>query len=123
MIHFKKKLVQQAYNLIGESRHMAACIDLGMIEQMKLEVKDGKFFSAENLNKYLRERYPLIDTLLNRASNMIPSNEGLDTKQSGTPAEYLLSQLEQDTYGIMCDVLLKSNVINQFDDFIDYVEP
>lgn len=76
---------------------------------------------AAELNDELRRKYPLINTLLNIAERM-PKRivRGNSVIVNNTPP--VMNELVQDTFGILATVLLKKNIINTIEQFIDYVE-
>lgn len=73
MIHFYPELVAKIEKIIKDAHDCADIFcDLNRIEQVKANVNFyGNVLASEQLDRELREKYPLIDKMLNFANTMI----------------------------------------------------
>ena len=126
MIHFKTELKDKAFELIKTKDALELVNDLVEIDKHLVALRTyplntSVLISAQNLDKDLHKKYPIIDVLLNAGSKMA-TVLGIPTRQYYTESEALQSNLTQDTFGILCHSLLKEQVIDSAEAFIDYVD-
>ena len=121
MIYFKNHLVAIAKDLIESHDDWDTAKDLKKIENAKrnLHTISGRIY-ANDLNEELRKKYPNIERMLNVADCFTPFQvtNGYSPNNNVTIEEKLLTQ---DEYGILCDQLIKSKIINCIEDFIEMV--
>ena len=82
-----------------------------------------EFDGCRQLNSELREKYPIIDQLLDIADRMpriihYSPYSNNSTRNQTNEAAYL----QQDHVGILCHVLMKKNIIREIEEWIDYVD-
>lgn len=126
MIHFKTELKDTAFELVKTKDNLDLANDLIDIEKHLNALKMDPFnkailFSAQSLDKKLHKKYPTIDVLLNAGSKMA-TVLGIPSCKYYTESEKLQSYLKQDTFGILCHSLLKEQVIDSAEAFIDHVD-
>lgn len=132
MIYFKEMYITQAKKIIEGPFHQAEEIkefsdirnDLKRIAQAErhLHSNSGRE-AARQLNSELREKYPIIDQLLDIADRMpriihYSPYSNNSTRNPTNEAAYL----QQDRVGILCHVLMKKNIIREIEEYIDYVD-
>lgn len=122
MIHFYPELVAKIEEIIKDAHDCANIFcDLNRIEQAKANVNlYGNVLAAEQLDRELREKYPLIDKMLNFANTMLPPVP--QGRKSYSPSEAAVSNLTQDYYGILCDTAIKKEMIRNAKEFIKSVD-
>lgn len=83
----------------------------------------GGVFAAAQLDRELREKYPMIDVMLDIANTMY-SNPLLppQDRQAHSEEERAISNLQQDYCGIICDTAVKKGVKQGIKDCIMSVE-
>ena len=100
--------------------------DLNRIEQAKANVYfDGGLLTADQLDRELRRKYPTIDKMLDIANAMrhnspLPSSP--QTGQTRSAEDIAISNLEQDRCGIICQVALKKEIVQNIKDIIRIVD-
>lgn len=122
MIYFYDDIVAKTLETIKEAHDCADILcDLSRIEQAKANVNlYGNVLAAEQLDRELREKYPLIDKMLNFANTMLlPAPQG---RKSYSPSEAAISNLTQDYYGILCDTAVKKEIVREMKQFIRAVD-
>lgn len=125
MIYFYQELVKTAeknkHDLkeLNDVRYDMDKIDKAMNDLDSIEGKK----KAYSLNIVMRNKYPTIDIMLN-VGNMLKPNKKVSKFEISfndlKSEEYKM--LEQDKYGIVCDVLLKKNIIRSIEQFIERVD-
>lgn len=117
IVTFNKHLVNQAYKIIYDSIDLVDVKnDLDKINIILSSVPtEENLFNAVVLNDKLRKKYPIIDDMLEIASNL---TFAVADGQSNDLLEY--AKLKQDIFGILVHVLIKKNIIKNIEDFIDY---
>ena len=135
LIHFHKDLVQKSLKAIREAQELSEVskdIDevLRQMEQVSAvnltqeyddNIKLLKLRQAMSLDKTMREKYPVIDNMLNIAYGLGPKQTSSGTSfYTNETKEY--QALEQDYYGILCHVLLKKGFTETIEEFIEKVD-
>lgn len=126
MIHFKTELKDKAFELIKAKDNVDLANDLIEIDKHIFALKTYSFnelvlSSAQSLDKELHKKHPIIDTLLNAGSKMA-TFLGISASQYYSESEALQSNLTQDIFGILCHSLLKEQIIDSAEAFIDRVD-
>lgn len=121
MITFYDGLFAKTLEIMKEAHDCADILhDLDRIGQAKANVYSyGGAFAADRLDQELRQKYPMIDVMLNIADTMC--SNPLFSPQSGqnrTMEEAALASLQQDYCGILCDVAVKKGVKKSIKDCI-----
>ena len=75
---------------------------------------------AEQLDRELRQKYPCIDNMVNFA-NSIPAPVP-QAKKNYSASEEMLSNLQQDYFGILCDTAIKKQLVHSIKEFIKNVD-
>lgn len=125
MIYFYQELVKTAEKNIHDLKELNDVrYDMDKIDKAMndLDSIEGKK-KAYSLNIVMRNKYPTIDIMLN-VGNMLKPNKKVSKFEISfndlKSEEYKM--LEQDKYGIVCDVLLKKNIIRSIEQFIERVD-
>lgn len=126
MIHFKTELKDKAFEVIKSKDDVDLANDLIEIDKHLNALKTQPLnelvlFSAQNFDKELHKKYPIIDVLLNAGSKMATVLK-IPARPYCSDSEALQSALTQDTFGILCHSLLKEQVIDSAETFIDHVD-
>lgn len=94
--------------------------DLKSIEYVIYEVKSIENLQiARKLDKDLREKYPIINQMIAIANSFY--NASINSSTSPQPID-AFENLKQDYYGILCDTLLKKQITNSIEQFIEKVD-
>lgn len=124
MITFYDGLFTETLEIMKEAHDCADILrDLDRIGQAKANVYSyGGAFAADRLDQELRQKYPMIDVMLNIADTM--RSNPLFSPQSGqnrTMEETAIASLQQDYCGILCDVAVKKRIKQSIEDCIENV--
>lgn len=122
MIYFYDELVRRTLDTIKEAYDCADVLnDLNRIEQEIANIKlNGNLFMATQLDQEMRKKYPCIDRLIDFANSIpIPS---VRVKKSYSANEAIITSLNQDYYGILCDTAIKKQIIQSIKEFIKNVD-
>ena len=122
MIYFYDELVTRTLETIKEAYDCADVLnDLNRIEQEIANIKlNGNLFMATQLEQEMRKKYPCIDRLIDFANSIpIPS---VRVKKSYSANEAIITSLNQDYYGILCDTAIKKQIIQSIKEFIKNVD-
>lgn len=134
-IHFNQTHIQKVLKTIKDAHDMTDVNnDVRNIEQtmsrlqatanplsfVEIEEHNRVRQCAEKLDEILRKKYPTINTMLD-AADLFARRPAAITIHS-LVKEGILSNLEQDYYGILCDTALKKSIIGSINDIIDYVD-
>ena len=122
MIYFYDELVTRTLETIKEAYDCADVLnDLNRIEQEIANIKlNGNLFMATQLDQEMRKKYPCIDRLIDFANSIpIPS---VRVKKSYSANEAIITSLNQDYYGILCDTAIKKQIIQSIKEFIKNVD-
>lgn len=122
MIYFYDDLLVKTVEIITESYDCADIInDLNRINQASMNTKVfGDWSAADQLDKELRQKYPCIDNMVGFANSIsVPVPR---VKKNYSPSEVVLSNLEQDYFGILCDTAIKKGIIQSTKEFIKSVD-
>lgn len=125
MITFYDGLFAKTLEIMKEAHDCADILcDLDRIGQAKASVYSyGGVYAADRLDRELREKYPMIDVMLDFANTMRPNS--LFLPQGGkacSEEERAISNLQQDYCGILCDVAVKKGMKQSIKDCITSVE-
>lgn len=108
--HFNKNLYIKALQIIKDADDLNdVAIDLKRIEQLfSMELTSEVMETAKLLDNKLRHKYPTINIMINIA-NSVPVRNTSSTDCEYKPLEFL----KQDYYGIICDTVLKRDLLHQ----------
>ena len=132
-VHCNPNYVAKAEETIKDAHDLADVFnDICRIDQAKNSISQAEFIAnpteynrqlylAEQLDIELRRKYSTIDKMLNVA-DMFPRREKTQAAQQNTPSNRIVSKLQQDRLGILCDTALKKAIISSIKEFIDYVD-
>lgn len=131
MIYFKEMYIIQAKEMIYKPFHQAEEIkefigirkDLDRIAQagQHLHSNSGRE-AARQLDLELREKYPIINQMLDIANGIPRKISSLCNSNSTRNSTREAAYLQQDYYGILCYFLMKNKVIGKVEECIDYVD-
>lgn len=124
-IYFKATLVSTALSIIelkGAVGKLKAKEDIDQIDAILISYCNGRGYDpivADLLDKRIRQEYPVIEKI-----NQLPSPRIQSAIKNNPPAvaDPMISNLNQDRYGIMFDVLFKKGLVHDLEDFVDRVE-
>ncbi|MCD8356093.1 MAG: hypothetical protein LUE11_05940 [Clostridia bacterium] len=124
-VYFKKTLVDTALNTIkfkGAVDKLKAKDDIDQIDAILTRYYNGYRYdpiAADLLDKRIRQAYPVIERI-----NQLPSPRIQSAIKNDSPAaaDPIISNLNQDRYGIMFDVLFKEGLVHELENFVDRVE-
>ena len=122
MIYFYEALIDKTLETIKKAYDCADVInDLNRIEQEITNIKVyGNLVTANRLDQEMREKYPVINMMVDFANSFsFPSTQ---VRKVYTPSDALISNLNQDYYGILCETALKKKLINDIKEFISKVD-
>ncbi len=122
MIYFYDAQVAKTIEIIQEA---CDCIDiyndLNRIKQAITNIKTyGNWSPADHLNRELRQKYPTINNMIEFANSV--SLQKPRAKKICSASEAVLSSLEQDYFGILCDTAIKKQVVSSIKDFVKNVD-
>ena len=122
MIHFHDNLVTKTLESIKESCDCTDILhDLDHIDQSIRNVRFyGNCAAAYQLDQELRQKYPCIDRMVDVANAMLISAPR--ARRMYSASEAIISDLNQDYYGIICDVAIKKQLIYSIKEFIKYAD-
>ena len=122
MIHFDSKLVSKAIEAAKDADDlMDVTKDLQQIKNAEAGVfQFGDIVTARRLDAKLREKYPIIDEMLDFANQMSPALQTEASSYAQLPQE--VSNLQQDYYGIICHIALKKGIVQSIKQFIKSVD-
>lgn len=122
MIYFYDELVAKIVETIKKAYDCADILnDLNRINHATANIKlYGKWSAADHLDQELRQKYPCIDNMVDFA-NSIPVTVPR-VKKNYSPSETVLSNLEQDYFGILCDTAIKKQMVHSIKEFIKNVD-
>lgn len=124
-VYFKKTLVDAALNTIklkGAVDKLKAKDDIDQIDAILTRYYNGYGYDpivADLLDKRILQEYPVIERINQLPSPRIQSAIKNDPSAVVDP---IMSNLNQDRYGIMFDVLFKEGLVHELEDFVDRVE-
>jgi len=125
IVYFKKTLVSTALDIIklkGAVDKLKAKDDIDQIDTILISYCSGCGYdhvAADLLDKRILQEYPVIERI-----NQLPSSrvQCAIKNDSATAVDPIISNLNQDRYGIMFDVLFKEGLVHELEDFIDRIE-
>ena len=122
MIYFHDELVAKILESIKESYDCAdVCNDLNRIDQAITNVRlHGNCTAAYQLGQELRQKYPCINRMVDVANSMLISAPR--AKRVCSASEAIISELNQDRYGILCDTAIKKQLVHSIKEFIKGVD-
>lgn len=122
MIHFDPELVSKALEAAKDAADlMDATKDLQQIKNAEAGVLQfGDVVTARRLDAELREKYPVIEKMLDLANRMPPALQTGPSSHTQLPQE--VSNLQQDYYGIICHIALKKGIVQSVKQFIKSVD-
>ena len=122
MIYFYDDLVEKTVETIKEAYDCADILnDLNRINQAITNIKlYGDWSAADHLDQELHQKYPCINNMVEFANSIpVPVPRA---KKNYSPSEAVLSNLEQDYFGILCDTAIKKQMVHSIKEFIKNVD-
>ena len=125
MVYFNKTLVNTARELVkakGDADKAKAYIDLEQIETILTGYMNGYGYNQDAaiaLDDRIRHEHPILDKV-----NQLPITGASHSASTNDMSivDTIISNLNQDQYGILFDVLLKDDIVQKLEDFVDRVE-
>lgn len=124
MIVFYNGLFEKTLEVMKKAHDCVDILrDLDRIVQAKANVYSyGGIFAADQLDRELRQKYPMIDVMLNIADTMRSNPLFLPQDgQTRSEEEKAISNLQQDYCGILCDTAVKKGIKQSVKDCIEDV--
>lgn len=132
-IYFYNNLVMEALKALKDSHELLdVSQDLEEVQRQMEQIKYSSLILISNDERYrklqqareltgvLREKYPTINQMLNIANKFPQPQSSYFTPVSVSETEEY-ENLRQDYYGILCNTLLKKELIRTIDQFIERV--
>lgn len=122
MIYFNQDLAKEALKIAHETHELSDVLnDLNRINATLSSVPSiENLVKAKMLDDELRSKYPTIDKMIALA-NSLPVYPVVNSQRvSNDLPEY--ANLNQDYFGILCDVLLKKQVTTSIEQFVEKVD-
>jgi conjugal transfer/entry exclusion protein len=122
VIYFYENIVAKTLKTVKEAYDCAdICKDINRIERAIDQAQNyGDWYTANQLDHELRQKYPCINAMINIASS-IPLQIPQATR-TNTLNEAVIESLRQDYYGILCDTAIKKDFIHRVEEFIKTVD-
>jgi hypothetical protein len=122
MIHFYENMIAEILKNVKESSDCAEiCKDINRIKKAIAQVQNcGDRFTANQLDRELRQKYPCIDGMLDVA-NSIPCSS-LQITKAYSSDEAVIESLWQDYYGILCGTAVKKGYVHSVEELIKYID-
>lgn len=118
-IHFKHALIEQAERLHSIQELKDIFDDLNKIHRAIDNIKyPGGFENAKKVDNEMLNKYPIIKVMVEVANTFPKLNNSVVNNVQPTVVDYLV----QDKFGILAHVLLKSKIISDVKEFIEYVD-
>lgn len=117
-IYFASDLRERVLKELMEAHD---CADVkNDLDRIQWTIQCGTNEQAEYLDREMRQKYPMIDYMLQVANHfpVRPARHCVETAASS----FEKSNLEQDYWGILCDTAIKKGVKKGLEDCIDHVE-
>ena len=122
MMHFKSELKDLALELIKTKDNIDLLTDINELSKTITALENcptlQNLLYAQKLDGIMQAKYPIIGDLLS-AGKKLANVFNMPLHQYSTEAECLIEYLKQDMYGILCRALIKENVIEKVEQFID----
>lgn len=122
MLQFKS--LKQAENIIETKDDVDVAKDFANVLSHLSALNNNPSYEviklSFELDKSLHSKYPIIDKLLDLGSKLSSAKKG--ESQALSDAEAAKSNLTQDYFGILCDTLIKKEIITSANQFIDHVD-
>ena len=122
MIYFYDDLIEKTVETIKEAYDCADILnDLNRINQAITNIKlYGNWSASDQLDQELRQKYPCIDNMVDFVNSIsVPVSR---VKKNYSSSEAVLSNLEQDYFGILCDTAIKKQMVHSIKEFIKNVD-
>lgn len=129
MTCFYQNLLDKSFELIKSlDTYKDALSDLyqinNVLQNLQIQQPDEYLCRVRQLDLYMRQKYPMIQNIVDVATRMEQALPLAPTKQNHTAysqQESLIFNLEQDHIGIRVDVGIKEGVGHEIKDFIEKV--
>lgn len=119
-IYFASDLAERTLKALMEAHDCADVKkDLDRIRQM---IQYGTKEQARALDQEMRQKYPMIDYMLQAADNIPAQAHSSIYCGQGIMVSPEKSNLEQDYWCILCDTAIKKGIKRRLEDCIDHVE-
>lgn len=118
MIHFDLELVSKVIEAARDATDLRDInFDFQRIKSAETDVLQfGDVVTAQRLDAELREKYPIIDKMLDIAKSMPSALQTGSSNHAQLPQE--VNNLQQDYYGIICHIALKKGMVQSVKQFI-----
>ncbi len=117
-IYFASDLRERTLKALMEAHD---CADVKKdLDRIQQTIQCGTNEQAGYLDRELRQKYPMIDYML-QAANHFPARPAKYCVETAT-SSLEKSNLEQDYWGILCDTAVKKGIKKTLEGCIDHVE-
>lgn len=117
-IYFASDLRERTLKALMEAHD---CADVKKdLDRIQQTIQCGTNEQAGYLDRELRQKYPMIDYML-QVANHFPARPAKYCVETAA-SSFEKSNLEQDYWGILCDTAIKKGIKKRVEDCIDHVE-
>lgn len=119
-IYFASDLRERTLKALMEAHD---CADVkNDLDRIRWTIQRGTNEQAEYLDREMRQKYPMIDYMLQVADHFPVQAHSQGYCGKGITESPEKSNLEQDYWGILCDTAIKKGIKKRLEDCIDHVE-
>ncbi len=119
-IYFASDLRERTLKALMEAHD---CADVKKdLDRIQQTIQCGTNEQAGYLDREMRQKYPMIDYMLQVANHFPAQVHSPGYCGKGITASPEKSNLEQDYWGILCDTAVKKGIKKTLEDCIDHVE-
>lgn len=120
MIHFYENLVAKTLETVKSAYDCAdVYCDLLRINEAIKNAKQGSWAMGLDLDQEMRRKYPVINRMDQFANALSTS---IKNPQKHSNSEIVVSNLNEDYYGILCETAIKKGIIHSVKEFIKSVD-
>lgn len=121
MIYFNPNLAEEALKVVQETQELSDILrDLNKIHSaLSATMNAENLLRARMLDNELQNKYPTIDKMIGIANRFPVTSVNTQSRFNDLPEH---TNLKQDYYGILCDVLLKKQITTSIEEFIKSVD-
>lgn len=118
-IYFASDLRERTLKELMEAHD---CADVkNDLDRIQWTIQCGTNGQAGYLDREMRQKYPMIDYMLQVANHFPAQAHSPRYCGKGITASPEKSNLEQDYWGILCDTAIKKGIKRRLEDCIDYI--
>ena len=120
MIHFYENLVAKTLETVKSAYD---CVDVShdllRINEAIENAKQGNWITGADLDQEMRRKYPVINRMDQFATAL---STPIMNPQKYSNSAIVLSNLNEDYYGILCETAIKKGIVRNIKEFIQSVD-